>query len=357
MYLFRWTLMIKTVKIMTHKETIIIPYLFLTTLFCQLTACIDTESKKKDNAVAPPSTDTVVVFKLSSKEAVKNISLPAELLPYENAELYAKVQGFVKSMKVDIGDRVKKGQTLALVEAPEVNTKYQEFQFSIQAANAKYATSSDQYQRLYKASQAHTPGIVAPADLTMARNQMMADSASLESSKKLAQSYKELAGYLSIQAPFDGLITSRKADPGDLVGMNTMLVTVQNNRTLRLRVAVPENYVTATLNKQIEFKVDGYPEQTFTAKLTRKAETIDPATRTELWEFDYDNSKQVLKAGSFAYVQLKLERTSLTHVVPFSAVVTNQEKRFVIRVKENKLEWIDIRRGSRWIQEWRYSAD
>ena len=105
----------------------------LSMLACQALSCVPGGVQPQPPAAAP-SPDTVVVFRLSSMEVNKNLSLPAELLPYENARLYARIPGYVKTMKADLGDRVKKGQVLALIEAAEVNTKYQEFQSSLQAS-------------------------------------------------------------------------------------------------------------------------------------------------------------------------------------------------------------------------------
>jgi RND family efflux transporter MFP subunit len=175
---------------------------------------------------------------------------------------------------------------------------------------------------------------------------MLADSASYYAAEKLAQSYKEVSGYLVLKAPFDGVITSRKADPGNLAGMNTPVVTVQNNKILRLRVAVPESYIASqSASDSVQFKMDAFPEKLFKARLTRKTGTIDPNTRTELWEYDYNNSNKILKAGAFAYVQLKIARQKPSFVVPSSAIATTQEKKFVIRVKNNKAEWVDARQG------------
>ncbi|MBS1932872.1 MAG: efflux RND transporter periplasmic adaptor subunit [Bacteroidetes bacterium] len=319
--------------------------LFISSLIAVI-SCNDNAANNASYSSSKPGADTVAVFLLSQKKVIKKIELPAELLPYEQAELSAKVQGYVKEMKVDIGDKVRKGETLAIIEAPEVNTKYAEFQTSLLAAKAKYNASLDNYLRLWKASQANTPGIVAPVDLERNKQQMLADSASYYASEKLAQSYKEVSGYLILKAPFDGIITTRKADPGDLVNQNSVIVTVQNNRILRLRVAVPEIYVSSgNASDTIQFKMDAFPEKIFKAKLTRKTETIDPSTRTELWEYDYNNNEKILKAGAFAYVQLKIEREFPSFVVPFSAVASTQEKKFVIRVKNNKAEWIDVRQG------------
>lgn len=290
--------------------------------------------------------DTVPVFLLHQDTVRKTVELPAELIPYENAVLFAKVQGFVKEMKVDLGDRVKKGQILAIIEAPEVNSRLAASAADLQSAKAKWGSSKDNYERLYRASQANTPGIVAPVDLERSRNQMLADSATYLAASRVVQTNKDISGYLYLTAPFDGVITERKADPGSLVGTNVMLLTVQNNGVLRLRVAVPEMYVAAgSTSKNIDFSVDAYPTQRFKAVLTRKSGTIDPATRTELWEFQVDNSNHLLKAGAFAYVKIGIERTTPSFMLPASAIATTQERKFVIRVKDGKTEWVNIRQG------------
>jgi membrane fusion protein, multidrug efflux system len=324
-------------------------YIISIALFITISSCgnnANNNSIAGNNSSALNNLDTIPIFLLAQKKVEKKIELPAELLPYEQTELFAKVQGYVKNVKVDIGDYVRKGQTLAIIEAPEVNTKYEEFQTSLLSAKAKYNESLDNYQRLWKASQASTPGIVAPVELERNRQQMFADSASYYAAEKLAQSYKEVSGYLILKAPFDGVIVSRKADPGNLAGINTSIVTVQNNKVLRLRVAVPENYIASYAGSDtIQFKMDAFPQKLFTAKLTRRTETIDPNTRTELWEYDYNNSNKILKAGAFAYAQLKIVRQTKSFVVPASSIVTTQEKKFVIRVKNFKAEWVDVRQG------------
>jgi len=274
------------------------------------------------------------------------VELPGELLPYEQTDLYAKISGFVRTMKVDIGDRVHKGQTLAIIEAPEINTKFAEAGYSIQAAKAKWTASKDNYDRLFRASRNPSPGIVAPVDLERSHNEMMADSAVYEAARQQAKAYKEVSGYLYITAPFDGVITARKADPGALVGVNAMLLTIQNNSTLRLRVAVPEMYVaSAGKVRNILFSVDAYPEQQFSGALTRKTETVDPATRTELWEFAIDNRKYLLKAGVFARAKINIARSGPSYVIPSSAIATTLERKFVIKVTGGKADWVDIRQG------------
>jgi membrane fusion protein, multidrug efflux system len=307
-------------------------------------ACTNNHPVQGNNPVS--DLDTVPVFILRDTSVSKNIELPAELLPFEQAALFARVQGYIKEMKVDLGDKVRRGQALAIIEAPELQTRYAEFQSALQAAKSKYISSEDVYERLNKASQAKTSGIVAPVDLERARNQFLADSSSYEAARKLAQSYKEIAGYLILEAPFDGIITARNADPGALVGNNQMILTIQNIRTLRLRIAIPELYVASgTSKKDVSFHVDAYPEKVFKATLSRKTGSIDPVTRTELWEYIYNNKEYDLKAGAFAYVQLNLQRSHNSFLVPSSAIATNQERKFVIRINDGWATWVDVRQG------------
>lgn len=319
--------------------------LFLT-LAVLWTAC-GSHNEKSDNTYQPAaSQDTAIAFILHTDTLKKMVELPAELIPYQRAELYARVQGFVRTMKVDIGARVQKGQTLAIIEAPEVDTKLEEMQASLQVARAKYAGSKDNYLRLYRAAQAPTPGIVAPVDLERGLEQMLADSAAYEAARKQAQASKEVSGYLYIVAPFTGVITARQADAGTLVGTSVPLFTIQDDHLLRLRIAVPEAYTaSASASHTIPFRVEAYPGRNFPATLARKSESIDPTTRTELWEFEVNNGHQELKSGAFAYAQFNLERGGPSFLVPPSAISTTQEKKFVIRVKDNKAEWVDIGQG------------
>jgi len=307
-------------------------------------------NRSNDNARAAsdvaPVQDTVPVFILRTDTLKKSAELSSELLPYLQTDLFAKVQGYVRDMKVDIGDRVRKGQTLAVIEAPEVNAQVSQSEAALQAAKAKYTASSDKYQRLLRASQSTSPGIVAPVDLVASHDQMLADSAAYEAVRHQSIAYKEISGYLYITAPFDGVITARKADPGALVSSTSVLLTIQNNTILRLRVAVPEVYVAAaTGHSDLSFSVDAYPEQRFSGVLTRKTETIDPVTRTELWEFDVNNRQHLLKAGTFVSARLNLERGVPSFILPPGAVTTTLERKFITRVKEGKTAWVDVRQG------------
>jgi RND family efflux transporter MFP subunit len=337
--------MMQTVKTLTSDkmQPNMKPYITALLLWA-VVACNGPASQPATTAAN--TVDTVPVFILHDTSVNKTIELPAELLPLEKADIAARVQGYIKEMKVDIGDKVRRGQTLAIIEAPELQTRQAEFQASLQAAKAKFLSSADVYQRMNQAAQAKTAGIVAPVDLERTRNQYLADSATWEAARQLAQSYRQVAGYLVLQAPFDGVVTARQSDRGSIVGNNQPILTIQHNQQLRLRVAVPELYTAAgTGSKEAPFRVDAYPDKLFKAQLTRKSGAIDPVTRTELWEYTFNNAGGELKAGSFAYIKLALHRSNNSFMVPATAIATTQEKKFMIRVKDGKAEWVDVRQG------------
>jgi RND family efflux transporter MFP subunit len=176
---------------------------------------------------------------------------------------------------------------------------------------------------------------------------MLTDSAAHEASKSAANAYAQLKNYLTIRAAFDGIITQRNVDAGTLVGKNPApLLVLENLNKLRVRVAVPEIYTSAIpISASINFTVDAQPSKKYSATLARKSNQIDSKTRTELWEFEVTNANQELKSGMYGNASFNLQRSESSFTVPYSAVVTNLEKSFVIRFRDGKTEWIDIRSG------------
>jgi membrane fusion protein (multidrug efflux system) len=306
-----------------------------------LLSCVE----KKNTPSATTPTDSVEVFVLKKEAVTKSLSLPAELHPWERTELFAKVEGYVRELKVDIGDRVKKNDILIILDAPEVTANSAKAIADLQAAQSRYNTSLDNYKRFVSA--AREKGAISEGELERVRNQMLADSSSYEASKSSANAYEQLKTYLVIRAAFDGVITQRNIDPGTLVGkVQKPMLILENLAKLRLRVAIPEAYTSALPETPtINFTVDAQPSNRYTAKLARKSNQIDLKTRTELWEFEVVNSNQELKSGMYGNASFKLQRSEPSFVVPYSAVVTNLERSFVIRVRDGKTEWVDVRNG------------
>lgn len=306
-----------------------------------LAACTD----KKNQTPPTTSADSVQVFILKKESVTKTLSLPAELVAWERAELFAKVEGYVRELKVNIGSRVNKNDVLIIIDAPEVTANYVKATADLLGAQSRYNNSLDTYKRMMSA--AKEKGAVSDSELERVRNQMLTDSAAHEASKSAANAYAQLKNYLTIRAAFDGIITQRNVDAGTLVGKNpTPLLVLENLSKLRVRVAVPEIYTSAIpVSTSINFTVDAQPSKKYSAALARKSNQIDSKTRTELWEFEATNTKQELKSGMYGNVSFNLQRSESSFVVPYSAVVTNLEKSFVIRVSEGKTEWIDVRSG------------
>ncbi|MFL5787773.1 MAG: efflux RND transporter periplasmic adaptor subunit [Flavisolibacter sp.] len=291
-------------------------------------------------------TDSVMVFVLQQDSVKKDLSLPGELLPNETAQIRAKVQGYIRKVNVDIGSVVRKGQILALIDAPEINSKTSEINAKVKAAEARFQSSKDYYERISSASKAD--GVIAASELQRTRDQMLADEAEFKAAKFSAASFRQLGSYLAIIAPYNGVITKKNIDPGSFVGNanEQPLFELQDNATLKLMVAIPEAYTGAVLlGKAGDLTTRSFPDRKFRAKLVRKAGSIDNATRSELWEFQVPNSGRELKAGSYADVKLHFLRLNPSLTVPSSAIVTTLERKFVIRVSDNTAEWIDVRTG------------
>jgi membrane fusion protein, multidrug efflux system len=293
-----------------------------------------------------PGIDSVAVFILTKEPVNKQVSFPAELVPAEKADIYAKVSGYIKNIKVDIGDNVRKGEVLVILDAPEALSNYAQTNAEVQTARSKYLGSLDIYNRVEKAAQVE--GTVAASELEKVRSQMLADSSSLNAARSKMNSSAQLKDYLIIRSPFNGVVTQRNVDAGTLVGINNPkpLLVVEDNATLRLRVSIPEAYTSAIPDSAfVNFTVDAQPNAIYKATLSRKAGSLNLTNRTETWEFTYPNTSNQLKSGMYANASIKLGRKDPSFLVPSSAIVTNLEKRFVIRLTDGKTEWIDVRNG------------
>lgn len=317
------------------KRTLLTAAVFSVLLSCS-------PDKKAEKEVA----DVKNAFILKKQDISKTLDIPAEVLPYEHAEIHAKVDGYVRDVKVDIGERVKKGQVLVVLDAPEVIAQYAEASALHNQAQVRFQNSRDKYSRVQNA--ARQEGVVAEAELISVQNQMLADSAALASARSATQAWKQMGDYLTIRAPFDGMVTQRSIYTGDFVGnaSKNPLLTIERHDKFRIRVNVPESYVNSIpAEETLAFTTEAVKNKTFSAKLTRKSGRIDPDTRTELWEYEYNNQGNELKAGMYAMASLQLNRPEGSFLIPFPAVTTTLEKKFVIRVTQGKAQWVDVREG------------
>jgi RND family efflux transporter MFP subunit len=316
-------------------------------------------------ATAATSTLTVEVAKVSAKKLSIMVRLPGELQAYEAVAVFPKVSAYVDSISVDRGSRVKTGQLMARLVAPELAAQRAEAQSKLQAAEsqraesqAKLSSDASTYERLKSASA--TPGVVAGNDLEIAQRAVDADKARLEASvgsaeaaKSALKSVAEIEGYLQVRAPFNGIVTERNVHPGSLVGPSTgassstmPMLRVEKADKLRLVVPIPEKYAGGIdEGTKIEFSVPAYPGQTFTGTVARIAHSVDVKTRTMPVELDVNNGDGRLSSGMFPEVMWAVRRTGPSLFVPLSAVVRTTEAIFVVRIRDGNTEWVNVQTG------------
>lgn len=317
----------------------------LVLLSIMLISCTSKEKKALEEETGA-KIDSAEVFILEKQEVSKTFSFPSELIALERAEMFAKVSGYIKLIKADIGDRVIKGQILAVIEAPEMSSNLSQANADVRLAHSRYLSSLDAFKRIENA--AKVSGTVAMGELEKSRNQMLADKAAEEAAKSKMNTMSSLKDYLTIRSPFAGVVVQRNADTGTLVGAANALpiFIIENTSSLRLRVPVQEAFSTAVSDSSsVSFTVDAQPDKKYYAKLSRKAGAINKGNRTEIWEFIFDNKNQELKSGMYANAVLKLERTGSSFVAAPSAICTTLEKKFVIRLSNKMTQSVNVRNG------------
>ena len=312
------------------------------------------------SAQAPRTVDVVPV---AARALVRARTLPGEFLPYESVPLYARVSGFVDRVLVDRGSQVRRGQTLLVINAPEMLAQRAEAEAKLAAVKsqqgemqARVAAAQNTYDGLKAASA--TKGAVAANELVQAQkavDAVTAAGAALEAQARAAQSVvqtqQQLQAYLTVTAPFDGVITERNVHPGALVGPQggasaPPLLRLENVKRLRLVVAVPEADVAAVVRgADLEFTVPAYPSAPFHGRVARLAQTVDPRTRTMAVELDVMNPAGKLAAGMYPEVKWPVRSSAQSLVVPKTSVVVTTERVFVIRVRGGRAEWVDVKRG------------
>lgn len=312
---------------------------------------------------AEPGPAAVDVATVLEQPLSVQLSLAAELMPYRSVDLHARVSGFVRSVAVDRGSRVRRGAVLAELEAPELAAQRAEAQSKLQAAEAQLAAVQSKAEAeagtldKLKAAAA-TPGVVAGNDLVVAEKALDASRSQVTSAQQLVEAARqavsalhEMETYLRITAPFDGVVTERGVHPGALVGPASgpggpPLLRMAEQDRLRLVVPVPEAYLASVApGAELAFSVAAYPGQSFTGKVARASQAVEPATRTMAVELDVTNTDGRLTPGTFCQVRWPVTRTRPSLMVPTGSIATTTDRVFVIRIREGKAEWVDVKTG------------
>ncbi|MBO9618675.1 MAG: efflux RND transporter periplasmic adaptor subunit [Niabella sp.] len=302
------------------------------------------EEKKTEK----PAVTTVPAFLLSEGSLSDTLSLPGELVAFQNVDLFAKVSSFVKKLYVDVGSEVRQGQLLAVMEAPEMNAQHDGAQSKVKSQEAIYLASKATYDRLLETSK--TPGTVSQNDLDMANARQKSDYAQFMAAKSAVKEITDTRNYLEIRAPFSGVITARNVSAGAYVGPGAGAVpmfTLQEQKKLRLVVNLPEsNAGVLNQNGSVKFAVKSLPGRYFEARTSRVSGALDNRLRAQRVEMDVHNDNKVLLPGMIPEVKIPLHSgNTQVFVIPNSALLNSSLGVFVIKVINGKTVWVPVSTG------------
>jgi RND family efflux transporter MFP subunit len=298
-----------------------------------------------DSVAAPPVSLELPVMQQSAQEIV----LPGNMQAFTMAPIYARTTGYVKAWYHDIGSHVKQGELLAVIETPELDQQLAQARADLATAqsNASLAkTTASRYQDLIGSN------AVSQQDTDNAVSQEKATITQVNAAEANVHRLEELQSFERIVAPFDGVITARNIDTGQLIsatgstttagaGMtvgNKEIFDISEIRTVRVFVNVPQIYspdaksgVTATLT------LPQYPGRKFEGKLVRTSDAVDPGTRTLLAEVDVNNASGELLPGSYTEVHLHTSNPAPALLVPVSALILQPDGLYVAVVDANSI--------------------
>jgi RND family efflux transporter MFP subunit len=255
---------------------------------------------------------------------VDEFMLPGNVTAYTDSPIYARTSGYLTKWYYDIGSHVKKGALLAEIATPELDQQLTQAEADLGTAEANAKNAHSQAQRYQDLAPSNA---VSQQDTETFTNQATATASAVKSAQANVGRLKELQSFEKIYAPFDGVITARSIDTGQLIdtGAAKELFHMQALNTLRVYTNVPQLYTTnMKRGSKIDITFPEYPGKTFQGTLVRTADAIDPTSRTLLVEIDVDNRKAELLPGSLAQVHFKAS-TMQTFIIPVSAIIFRRE--------------------------------
>lgn len=323
-------------------------------------------SKAAPTSASPPVANVQTV-RARSGEIVRQLTLPGNIRAWQEAMLYAKVAGYLKTMAVDQGDWVKTDALLAEIEAPEMladldklRAELVRHQAEVERRRAEGELARLEHERL-RGAQAKSSDLVMPLSVDKARAQRDVAQATLNvalaQQNEAAASLKRvetLLAYARITAPFDGVITRRWVDPGAFIpaatsgsaAKNAAVVSLMDFRRVRVTFALPDTEVPLlTTNLAARVTVPQLPGRVFDGKVTRFAYALDEATKTMPVEIEIPNADLALRPGMYASVRITLERRANGLLVPAEALVSEKKKTHVFVVRDSKAVRVPVRVG------------
>jgi RND family efflux transporter MFP subunit len=287
-------------------------------------------SRKHSDAVLAQRTDelappTVMTAPPRPGAPVDSFMLPGNVTAWTDSPIYARTSGYLTHWYYDIGARVKKGALLAQISTPEVDQQLRQAEGDLATAEANANNARIQAERYTGLVQSNA---VSRQDTDTFVNQAASTAAQVRSAQANLQRLRELQSFEKIYAPFDGVVTARTIDIGQLIdpGAGKELFHLHAIQTLRVYANVPQFY-TQTIRRgaKIDLTFAEHPGKTFQGSLVRTAEAIDPNSRTLLVEIDVNNRAGELMPGSLAQVHFKAPPAGPTFILPVSAIIFRRE--------------------------------
>ena len=285
----------------------------------------DSDAKLKewtDNQAIP----TVAVALPDAKALSATLDLPGRLEAYYRAPIFARVSGYLKNWSVDIGAKVKAGQVIAEIEAPDLDQQLLQARADLASAEASAKLSEATLNRRKTLIASNFVSMQEiderTADLSNKNGTVKADQANVER-------LEALAGYKKITVPFDGIVTSRDTDVGALINAGgtsgPAMFVVSDIKKLRVYVNVPQSYVPSIkIGAKAIITVPDYPNRTFPATVEASSQAVDVGSGTTRMQLGLDNSSGELMPGAYANVQMSLARDGVPLHIPASALIFNQ---------------------------------
>jgi RND family efflux transporter MFP subunit len=302
--------------------------------------------RNETNQLAVPS---VVIAQPKKSASGQEVILPANVQAFRDAPIYARTNGYLKRWYVDIGARVKTGQLLAEIDTPEVDQQLHQARADLNTAEANLNLSeitSSRYQGLLKTDS------VSQQEADNANGDYAAKKAIVRSSQANLRRLEELQSFEKIYAPFDGVITARNTDIGQLIdsgssgGSRSELFHIAQPGKLRVYVNVPQVYSQlAKPGLKADLVLSEFPGRRFEGTLVRTADAIDLATRTLLIEIEVNNPTGELLSGAYAEVHLKLPGSVATFTIPVNTLLFRAEGLRVAVLKDGKANLVPVTLG------------
>jgi membrane fusion protein (multidrug efflux system) len=269
---------------------------------------------------------TVAVLLPDAKVLHATIDLPGRLEAYYRAPIFARVSGYLKSWNADIGAKVKAGQVIAEIEAPDLDQQLLQARADLtsQEASAKLSEATLNRRRTLIPS-----NFVSMQEIDERTADLSNKKAAVNSGQANVERLEALAGYKKITVPFDGVVTSRDTDVGALInaggGSGPAMFVISDIRKLRVYVNVPQTYVPAIrIGAKAVISMPEYPTRTFDATVEASSQSVDIGSGTTRMQLALDNPKGELMPGGYANVRMSLQRDALPLHIPASALIFNQ---------------------------------